>query len=59
MAESITTRSIEADRPGPPSRTGLALALVAALGDRTLRQELAGYARYAQRVRYRLIPGLW
>ncbi len=24
-----------------------------------LRQELAGYAEYARRVRYRLIPGVW
>ena len=27
--------------------------------DRTLREELAGYEDYAQRVRYRLISGLW
>jgi protein-S-isoprenylcysteine O-methyltransferase Ste14 len=27
--------------------------------DRTLREELAGYDEYAQRVRYRLIPGVW
>lgn len=27
--------------------------------DRTLRAELAGYATYAQRVRFRLIPGVW
>jgi protein-S-isoprenylcysteine O-methyltransferase Ste14 len=27
--------------------------------DRVLRQELEGYAAYAQRVRYRLIPGVW
>jgi protein-S-isoprenylcysteine O-methyltransferase Ste14 len=38
-----------------------ALAMVArtALEDRTLRQELDGYEEYAQRVRQRLIPGLW
>lgn len=30
-----------------------------ALEDRTLRQELDGYAEYAERVRYRLIPGVW
>jgi protein-S-isoprenylcysteine O-methyltransferase Ste14 len=30
-----------------------------ALEDRTLRAELAGYAAYAERTRYRLIPGLW
>jgi protein-S-isoprenylcysteine O-methyltransferase Ste14 len=27
--------------------------------DLTLRKELAGYQEYAQRVRYRLIPGVW
>jgi len=37
------------------------LLLVArtALEDRTLRQELGGYAEYATRVRYRLLPGVW
>ncbi|HJW91193.1 MAG TPA: isoprenylcysteine carboxylmethyltransferase family protein [Anaerolineales bacterium] len=29
------------------------------LEDRTLQRELAGYADYARRVRYRLAPGLW
>jgi protein-S-isoprenylcysteine O-methyltransferase Ste14 len=27
--------------------------------DRTLREQLEGYAAYAQRVRYRLFPGVW
>jgi protein-S-isoprenylcysteine O-methyltransferase Ste14 len=27
--------------------------------DRTLRRELAGYEDYAQRTRYRLLPGIW
>jgi protein-S-isoprenylcysteine O-methyltransferase Ste14 len=27
--------------------------------DRTLRAELPGYKEYAQRVRYRLVPGVW
>jgi len=27
--------------------------------DRTLRNELAGYLEYAQRTRYRLLPGVW
>ncbi len=37
------------------------VALVArtVLEDRTLRAELPGYAEYAQRTRYRLIPGVW
>lgn len=30
-----------------------------ALEDRTLHEELEGYAEYAQRVRYRLLPGVW
>jgi protein-S-isoprenylcysteine O-methyltransferase Ste14 len=30
-----------------------------ALEDRTLQEELEGYAAYAQRVRYRLLPGVW
>jgi len=41
---------------------GLVAALVilrTALEDRTLQAELPGYREYAQRVRYRLIPGLW
>jgi protein-S-isoprenylcysteine O-methyltransferase Ste14 len=30
-----------------------------ALEDRTLLAELPGYAEYSQRVRYRLVPGVW
>jgi len=30
-----------------------------ALEDRTLRRELPGYEAYAQRTRYRLLPGVW
>jgi len=30
-----------------------------ALEDRTLQEELPGYKEYAERVRYRLIPGVW
>jgi protein-S-isoprenylcysteine O-methyltransferase Ste14 len=30
-----------------------------ALEDRTLLEELPGYREYAQRTRYRLVPGLW
>jgi protein-S-isoprenylcysteine O-methyltransferase Ste14 len=29
------------------------------LEDRTLQAELPGYKEYAQRVRYRLLPGIW
>ena len=35
------------------------LLLRTALEDRTLQAELAGYADYARKVRYRLIPGIW
>jgi protein-S-isoprenylcysteine O-methyltransferase Ste14 len=43
-----------------PTAIMLALMLVrTALEDRTLRKELAGYREYAERVRYRLIPGVW
>ena len=41
---------------------GLAVLLMTvrtALEDRTLHQELGGYRDYAQRVRYRLLPGIW
>jgi protein-S-isoprenylcysteine O-methyltransferase Ste14 len=30
-----------------------------AMEDRTLREQLEGYADYAQKVRYRLAPGIW
>jgi protein-S-isoprenylcysteine O-methyltransferase Ste14 len=30
-----------------------------AIEDRMLQEELAGYAAYAAKVRYRLVPGLW
>ena len=35
------------------------LVIRATLEDRTLRAELPGYAEYAARVRFRLIPGVW
>jgi protein-S-isoprenylcysteine O-methyltransferase Ste14 len=35
------------------------LVVRTALEDRTLNAELEGYAEYAGRVRYRLVPGLW
>jgi len=37
----------------------LATVIRTALEDRTLLEELDGYKDYAQRVRYRLIPGIW
>jgi protein-S-isoprenylcysteine O-methyltransferase Ste14 len=47
----------------PALAAGLAgavlLVLRTALEDRMLRAELPGYADYARRVRYRLLPGIW
>jgi protein-S-isoprenylcysteine O-methyltransferase Ste14 len=37
----------------------LLLVLRTVWEDRTLREELAGYKEYTQRVHYRLIPGVW
>jgi protein-S-isoprenylcysteine O-methyltransferase Ste14 len=43
-----------------PAAVALVVTLVrTALEDRTLQQELPGYERYAQRVRYRLWPGVY
>jgi protein-S-isoprenylcysteine O-methyltransferase Ste14 len=43
----------------PAALSILSLVARTALEDRTLREELDGYQAYAQRVRYRLIPGVW
>ena len=43
----------------PSGLAAILLILRTALEDRTLRAELAGYADYARRVRYRLVPGIW
>jgi protein-S-isoprenylcysteine O-methyltransferase Ste14 len=43
----------------PAGLCALLMLLRTVLEDRTLRAELAGYPEYAQRVRWRLIPGLW
>lgn len=37
----------------------IVLAIRAVLEERTLKAELEGYAEYAERVRYRLVPHLW
>jgi protein-S-isoprenylcysteine O-methyltransferase Ste14 len=43
-----------------PALLGCALyVLRTALEDRTLIAELPGYADYAQRMRYRLLSGVW
>ena len=43
----------------PSGLAAILLIVRTALEDRTLRAELAGYADYARRVRYRLVPGIW
>ena len=43
----------------PAAIASAVLALRTSWEDRLLRVELPGYADYARRVRYRLIPGIW
>jgi protein-S-isoprenylcysteine O-methyltransferase Ste14 len=43
----------------PALATAAVIALRTHLEDRTLLQKLDGYGHYAQRVRYRLFPGIW
>jgi len=43
----------------PASLAMAAFLLRTALEDKTLQNELGGYAEYSLRVRYRLIPGIW
>ena len=43
-----------------PAVVALVIAIVrTALEDQTLQEELPGYREYAQRVRYRLLPGIY
>jgi protein-S-isoprenylcysteine O-methyltransferase Ste14 len=43
----------------PGTLTSILVIIRTALEDRTLQEELDGYREYAQRVRYRLLPGIW
>jgi len=43
----------------PGGAIGLLFVLRTAMEDRMLQDELPGYVEYAQRVRYRLAPGIW
>jgi protein-S-isoprenylcysteine O-methyltransferase Ste14 len=43
----------------PGGLAALLLVVRTALEDRTLHQELSGYAEYAQQTRCRLLPGVW
>ncbi len=43
----------------PSGLSAILYVVRTALEDSTLRKELDGYGEYAQRVRYRLVPGIW
>lgn len=43
----------------PAAVAGALLILRTALEDALLRERLEGYADYARRVRFRLVPGVW
>lgn len=43
----------------PAGATAALTALRTMLEDRTLHDELDGYAKYARRVRYKLLPAIW
>ena len=43
----------------PAGLVAAVLVVRTVLEDRTLRSELLGYDDYAQRTRYRLVPGVW
>jgi len=43
----------------PAALLTIVVIIRTALEDATLQKELPGYAEYAQRTRYRLIPGVW
>ena len=53
----IALRSLWALLPG--AVIGVLFVLRTAKEDRMLRDELSGYAEYAERVRYRLVPRVW
>ena len=43
----------------PAALLAASLVVRTVLEDRTLRRELPGYEAYAERVGYRLLPGVW
>jgi protein-S-isoprenylcysteine O-methyltransferase Ste14 len=43
----------------PVASLTIVLVIRTALEDRTLQEQLTGYREYAERVRYRLLPGVW
>jgi protein-S-isoprenylcysteine O-methyltransferase Ste14 len=43
-----------------PTALGLVLVIIrTSLEDKTLQEELTGYVEYSQKVKYKLIPGIW
>jgi protein-S-isoprenylcysteine O-methyltransferase Ste14 len=57
LATPIMLGSLWALIPG--GLGALLLIIRTVLEDRTLHEELDGYEKYAQKVRYRLLPGIW
>lgn len=57
LATPIMLGSLWALIPG--GLAALLFVVRTALEDKTLQEELDGYQDYAQRVRYRLLPGIW
>jgi protein-S-isoprenylcysteine O-methyltransferase Ste14 len=43
----------------PAAAAAAGVVVRTALEDRTLREDLPGYAEYARQTRYRVVPGLW
>ncbi len=43
----------------PVAVVGVGVFARTALEDRLLQRELPGYREYAERVRYRVLPGVW
>ena len=57
LASALALQSWWALLPG--AMVVATLTVRTALEDRVLREELPGYAEYAQRTRFRLVPGVW
>ncbi|MBN2246360.1 MAG: hypothetical protein JW755_11005 [Candidatus Aminicenantes bacterium] len=43
----------------PAGLTAATFVVLTALEDKTLKTELSAYQEYAQKTRYRLLPGIW
>ena len=59
-AERLDWRADLAFSPAHSGAIFIALTILrTALEDRSLRRDRPGYADFANRIRYRLVPGLW